>query len=214
MCSCMAKLMRLGWWKVTAVIFLVTILNKSFAYILPDTEFEEYTVSWFAAKIPYASIRLSLTLLLAYFCIGFENITGKFKWYFLIFIPIQYFLIRPGIVDYERLEPSSAILAAMAMAIGVTQEELFSRGILYTHIKQKTNAFGAILLSSVIFGLLHYSFAGGFSINIFLGSVLLPFILGLIFCTVYHFSKSLPLVIILHFIWNTTSLFWAAGMPQ
>ena len=68
--------------------------------------------------------------------------------YFLIFIPIQYWLIRPGVVDYAELELSSAVLAAAATALGVTQEELFSRGIVYTHIKRKTNGFGAVVLSS------------------------------------------------------------------
>ena len=80
-------------------------------------------------------------------------------------------------VDYAELELSSAVLAAAAMALGVTQEELFSRGIVYTHIKRKTNGFGAVVLSSFIFGLLHHSFAeaGGFSIDELAGNVILPF---------------------------------------
>ena len=204
-----------GWWKVTFVIVLSAVVNKSLVHVLPDIEFEKYSASWFAAKIPYACIRLLITWLTAYFFIGFRNIRGcrRFRWYFLIFIPIQYWLIRPGLVDYSELELSSAALAAAAMALGVTQEELFSRGIVYTHIKRKTNGFWAAALSSVIFGLLHHSFAGagGFSIDELAGNVILPFILGLIFCTVYHFSGSLAAAVILHFIWNITSLFWSAG---
>ena len=195
-------------------ILLVIIVNKSMVYILPEIKYEKYTMSWFAAKIPYAAIRLSFTFLLAYFFIGFKNIVGrkKFSWYFLGLIPIMYYLIRPGLVDYQQLELSSTILAVVAMLIGVTQEELFSRGILYNYIMQKTNDFVAILLSSLIFGLLHHSWAGAdrFSMDALVGNAFPPFILGLIFCTVYHFSKSLPLAIILHLIWNITNMFWSS----
>lgn len=212
----MKKLTNLSWWKVALAILLVIIVNKSVAHILPEIEYEEYTMSWFAAKIPYAAIRLSFTLLLAYFFIGFKKIAGwkRFSWYFLGFIPIMYSLIRPGLIDYQQLELSSTILAVVAMFMGVTQEELFSRGILYNYIRQKTNSFVAILLSSLIFGLLHHSWAGvdRFSMDALVGNAFPPFILGLIFCTLYHFSKSLPLAIILHLIWNITSMFWGVAI--
>ena len=173
-------------------------------------------MSWFAAKVPYAAIRLGFTFLLAYFFIGFKNIADwkKFNWYFLGLIPIMYSLIRPGLIDCQQLELSSTTLAVVTMLIGVTQEELFSRGILYNYIRQKTNGFVAILLSSLIFGLLHHSWAGAdrFSMDALVGNAFPPFILGLIFCTVYHFSKSLPLAVLLHFILNIANMFWGVAL--
>lgn len=214
----MKKYSVLNWWKITLVIIIVIIINKSVSHILPDINEEKLTMSWFAAKIPYASIRLLFTFLLAYIFIEFKNIKGwnKFKWWFIIFIPILYYLVRPEIIDYSEFKLSTTILASTAMLIGVIQEELFSRGILYTHIKKKTNGFLAILFSSLIFGLLHHSYTGvdAFSIETIISNAIGPFIIGLVLGTVYHFYKSLPLVIILHFIWNIVNMIWITGMQN
>lgn len=211
----MKKLTHLHWAVISVIIVIVMVINKSAKHILPVIKEEKYSILWFAEKIPYVSFRLFFTVLLAYFFIDFKNIVGwkKVKWYFLIFIPILYYLIRPEIIDYSKLEISSVVLAITAMLIGVMQEELFSRGILYTHIKRKSNGFVAILLSSFFFGLLHHSFTGvdAFSVDTMLGNAIAPFIIGLVLATIYHFSKSLPLVVILHFIWNTVAMIWMAG---
>lgn len=207
----MKKQTHLNWWIISVIIAIVIVINKSVKYLLPIIDEEKYSMLWFAEKVPYASIRLFFTVLLAYFFIDFKNIVGwkKVKWYFLLFIPIFYYVVRPEIIDYSQFQLSSVALAVTAMLIGVVQEELFSRGILYTHIKRKTNGFVAILLSSIIFGLLHHSFFGAnaFSIDAILGNAITPFIIGLVLATIYHFSKSLPLVIIIHFIWNITAMF-------
>lgn len=39
-----------------------------------------------------------------------------------------------------------------------------------------------------------------------------PFFLGLVFATVYFFSKSLPLVIMLHYSWNIVQILWFVGL--
>lgn len=214
----MKKLHKLNWWIVLIIIFIGAVLNKLVTHLLPETSYEEYTMHWFAAKIPYATLRFIITFSIAYFFIGLKNIIGwkKIRWHFLLWIPIFYYLIRPGLVDYSKFELSSTILASIAMVIGVTQEELFSRGIVYNHIKKVSNGFVAILISSIIFGLLHHSFTGpeAFHIDKIIDNALAPSILGLVFGTIYHFSKSLPLVILLHLIWNITNLFWLVGVSQ
>lgn len=198
------------WWIAWIAIIITIVLNKYTKVWLPPIDSEKYSIAWFAAKIPYTALRLFFTFLLAYFVIGFKNIKGwcRFRWYFLIFIPLFYYLVRPSITNYAALEWQTTAQALLAMLIGVTQEELFSRGIVYTHIKEKTNALAAILLSSVVFGVLHHSFSGvgAFSIDAIMSDAFFPFIIGLFLATFYHFSKSLPLVIIMHFIWNTVSM--------
>lgn len=211
----MNKLNKLHWNTISLIILITIVINKFLGIFFSATG-QVYTTTWFASQLPRVSLRLLFTFLLIYYFINFKNILGwnKPKKYFLVLIPILYYLIRPGLIDYSKFELPSTSLALLIILIGVTQEELFSRGILYAHFKKKTNTFMTILLSSIIFGLLHHSFteADSFSFDTLIANTILPFFIGLILTTVYHFSKNLLFVILLHFIWNTVNLFWINGI--
>ena len=204
------------WLLVALVIFLVAILNRNVDLLLPTISAEQYTVEWFAAKVPYAGIRLILTLLLAVACLGLANMPGvkKFRWYFLVLVPLVFYLVRPGVVDYTDIALPALALALLALALGAAQEELFSRGIIQNYLQPRVGRFLAVLLSSIVFGLLHHSFKGeeAFMLEAIIANAMGPFFLGLIFATVYLFSKSLPLVIMLHYSWNIVQMLWFVGL--
>ncbi|WP_128104112.1 CPBP family intramembrane glutamic endopeptidase [Paenibacillus sp. DCT19] len=74
-------------------------------------------------------------------------------------------------------------------------EELLFRGLLFTTISNKYGTWWALIISSVVFGMLH----GG----VFIATS----IFGLIFGYIFYKTKSLLPGIILHIIWNSLSVF-------
>ncbi|MCM3173718.1 type II CAAX endopeptidase family protein [Paenibacillus sp. MER 99-2] len=74
-------------------------------------------------------------------------------------------------------------------------EELLFRGLLFTTISNKYGAWWALIISSVVFGMLH----GG----VFIATS----IFGLVFAYIFYKTKSLIPGILLHMIWNSLSVF-------
>ena len=81
------------------------------------------------------------------------------------------------------------------MVIAPISEEIAFRGIVYTRVENTTNAVTAIIISSILFGLMHLM-AGG--IVLVIGAVLMALVFGYIF---YKF-KSLWICIIAHAVAN------------
>lgn len=79
--------------------------------------------------------------------------------------------------------------------IGPIIEELMFRGIVYNEAKNKYNNKKAIIITTIIFAILHVNFM----------QIIYAFIMGLIFIKVYEESKNIKAPIILHMASNITT---------
>jgi membrane protease YdiL (CAAX protease family) len=75
-------------------------------------------------------------------------------------------------------------------------EEVFFRGFLFNAFRAKFGAPVGMVLSSLLFGLVHFDFA------MFWGL----FVIGMMLCFVYYHTQSLAAPMLLHGLWNTTTL--------
>lgn len=97
------------------------------------------------------------------------------------------------------INPIIYILPSLTMAFtsAITEEVLF-RGVLYRITEEKLGSYIALLISGLIFGLMHYS-----NPNSSLGTALgLAIQAGLLLGAAYIYTKKLWLPIALHFAWN------------
>jgi membrane protease YdiL (CAAX protease family) len=93
------------------------------------------------------------------------------------------------------LQSHKILLVLTCLTAGVTEELIF-RGYLLPRLEImfKSPAW-AIIISSLLFGLLHYRY--GTIMN-----MVVPFILGLVFAYYYREYKNIQVVIITHFLWD------------
>lgn len=93
--------------------------------------------------------------------------------------------------DKLSLEWLSIIVIFVGMAvISPFKEEFLFRGILHGFISEKWSFWLGLVISSVVFGLLHP------------GYFLSASIMGVVFVVLYKLTRSLIVPIILHIIWN------------
>lgn len=100
---------------------------------------------------------------------------------------------------YNEIVPLSGYLmmAANLLIIAPIAEEIALRGIVFTRIEKTANAVTAIIVSSILFGLLHFM-AGG--IVLVIGAMLMGSVFGYIFykfqslwvCIIAHAVANLP----------------------
>jgi membrane protease YdiL (CAAX protease family) len=76
-------------------------------------------------------------------------------------------------------------------------EEVFFRGVIYKSLRERLGVATGVILSSLIFGLVHIDIA----------IAVTAFILGIIIALVYEYSKSLLTAILIHVINNSVKLF-------
>lgn len=93
------------------------------------------------------------------------------------------------------------ILPALTMAFSsaITEEVLF-RGILFRLVEEKLGSYLALLISGLIFGLMHYSNPNS-SLDAALGLAIQA---GLLLGAAYIYSRNLWFPIAVHFAWNFT----------
>jgi len=98
---------------------------------------------------------------------------------------------------------------------GVLTEELLCRGVLLYILIKKIGAKWAILLSSVVFGLLHWRNNGVFG-NIIQMSVIFAFTFGMGLLLAYSYAKTYSILIptAIHFGWNLTQNFIFPDGPE
>ena len=85
------------------------------------------------------------------------------------------------------------ILAGVLVPIA---EEVFFRGVIYRWLREKWGIFIGVIISSMIFGIIHFDIAIGVT----------AFVLGIILALVYEYSKSLWTAIIIHAINNSVKI--------
>lgn len=106
-------------------------------------------------------------------------------------------MISKSVVFYNKTVPlfGTVMMVVNLLIIAPIAEEIALRGIVYTRVEKTTNAVTAIIVSSVLFGLMHFM-AGG--IVLVIGATLMALVFGYIF---YQF-KSLWVCIIAHAVAN------------
>jgi len=106
-------------------------------------------------------------------------------------------MISKSVGFYNELVPllGTIMMVVNLLVIAPIAEEIALRGIVYTRVEKTTNAVTAIIISSILFGLMHLM-AGG--IVLVIGAVLMALVFGYIF---YKF-KSLWICIIAHAVAN------------
>jgi len=98
------------------------------------------------------------------------------------------------------LRQNKFLLVFTALTAGVTEEIIF-RGYLQPRFEiLLKNSYLAILICSILFGLLHYGY--GTAINI-----IVPFFIGLVFAYYYSKYRNIKVLIICHFLWDLLTLF-------
>ncbi|MDN3654173.1 type II CAAX endopeptidase family protein [Ferruginibacter paludis] len=86
-----------------------------------------------------------------------------------------------------------------ALTAGIVEEVIF-RGYIQPRLESiLTNLSASIIISSLLFGLLHYKY--GTVIN-----VIGPFFIGLIFALYYSKYRNIKMIIICHFVWDMIAI--------
>ena len=106
-------------------------------------------------------------------------------------------MISKSVGFYNEMVPllGTIMMVLNLLVIAPISEEIALRGIVYTRVEKTTNAVIAIIVSSILFGLMHLM-AGG--IVLVIGAALMALVFGYIF----HKFKSLWVCIIAHAVAN------------
>src|SRR5450432_433530 len=103
-----------------------------------------------------------------------------------------------GLADIFR--QSEFLLVFTALTAGITEEIIF-RGYLQPRLQiMFRTPFLGILISSVLFGLLHYGY--GTAIN-----MITTFFIGFVFAFYYWQFRNIKVLIIFHFLWDLLALY-------
>ena len=108
-------------------------------------------------------------------------------------------MISKSVIFYNEIVPlfGAIMMVVNLLVIAPIAEEIALRGIVYTRVEKTTNAVTAIIISSILFGLMHIM-AGG--IVLVIGAVLMALVFGYIFykfnslwvCIIAHAVANLP----------------------
>ena len=108
-------------------------------------------------------------------------------------------MISKSVDFYSRIFPMLGIvlMAANLLIIAPAAEEIALRGIIYTRVEKTTNPVIAIIVSSALFGAMHFV-AGG--VVLVIGAMLMALVFGYLFykfeslwvCMIAHAAANLP----------------------
>jgi membrane protease YdiL (CAAX protease family) len=97
------------------------------------------------------------------------------------------------------LKKNNLLLLFTVFTAGIT-EELINRGYIHSRLEALTNNKNvAITASSLLFGILHYTYGNFYQI---IG----PFVIGLVFAFYYSKYRNIKILIICHILWNLMAL--------
>lgn len=92
--------------------------------------------------------------------------------------------------------PTAALLLLLTGIAVPIAEELIFRGFLYNFLKERWGVWPGVVISSLIFGIIHADFAVGFT----------AFMLGILLAVLYEYSHSLWTSILVHAINNSAKI--------
>lgn len=124
-------------------------------------------------------------------------------------------MISKSVAFYSEIFPMLGIvlMAVNLLIIAPIAEEIAFRGIIYTRVESTTNAITAIIVSSVLFGIMHFE-AGG--VILVIGAILMALVFGYIFykfeslwvCMIAHAAANLPDYILYNKPELSDGMFW------
>ncbi len=169
---------RLFIWLCLAIVFLYTYYIEKQPFLLYNEQ--EYSASYYIKSI----VKTMLILMLAVFVVSFLLKT------------IGYGVESEKMNQVMKLFKNNIpLIVFTCLTAGITEELLF-RGYLIPRLEiLLKNKYLAILISSILFGLMHYSYGT-------LIQVIGPFTIGLILALHYHLYRNIKIVIICHFLWD------------
>lgn len=124
---------------------------------------------------------------------------------FLTMIDVSRFL--PDYVSDPLVEMMTANMLLTFLGIGIIvpiYEEILVRGLIFKEMEGLITLWPALLLQGLIFGLMHgnaLQFSYAFPMGVFLGYIYIKY-------------RSIWAPILIHLVWNTTSLLMGALMPE
>ncbi len=140
-------------------------------------------------------------------------------WFYVVAFIVVYFILALGsglllafskLISKNQISQNYApmrqlflrypIMVFLAAATAGVTEEYFFRGYLQSRLTLLFHKNIGIIVSALLFGLMHYSYGT-------LIQVLFPFYLGLIFSLFYDRYKNIRFLIVFHFIWDAIALY-------
>lgn len=135
---------------------------------------------------------------------------NKIQWkkvIILLLVMILYLLIG-SYLQYGNLKIRETFrmisIINSVLFVGITEEMVF-RGWILNSLLSRMNTWGALILSSILFVIIHFPtwiYTGSFITNLTSGDFMLAFVLGLIFGMSFIKSENIFVPIILHMVWN------------
>ncbi|SDW88023.1 CPBP family intramembrane glutamic endopeptidase [Flavobacterium degerlachei] len=169
---------RLIIWFCLLLVYMYSVYIEKQNFLLWKEK--KYSISFYIKSI----FKVMGTLLLAMFVVGLLfKLTGS---------NIESKKMEEVLKYFNNNLP---LILFTSITAGVT-EEFFFRGYLIPRLEiLLKNTHWAILISSIIFGLIHYSYGT-------LIQIIAPFIIGLVLALHYQKYRSITIIIICHFLWD------------
>ena len=170
----------------TVVVFgaLYAVLIRARGFTWADLGWKPVPWSWLAAGAA-ASVGIYVALISVQLLIG--KVTGEVNW-----LPAPLPLFTPSVFGFA----ASLVFGAVTVPVA---EELLFRGVLYRWLRDRWGTSAGILLSALVFALLHPPAAGA-TVQIF--------IIGMALAWFYERSGSLWPSVVLHGVNNAVGLVW------
>jgi membrane protease YdiL (CAAX protease family) len=169
---------RLAIWVCLFLLYLYSLKIERQPFLL-WTE-EKYSLTFFLKSVAKLMFSLFLTMLVVYFIfkIADSNIDSK------------------KMNEVMKLFKNNIFLILFTSITAGVTEELIFRGYLLPRLEiLLKNTPAAILLSSILFGLIHYSYGT-------LMQIIGPVFIGLLFAVHYQKYKNIKILIMCHFLWD------------
>ena len=200
------------------VLMFLNIPTDIFYTVLSIMEVNTYNDFWYIVSTVLSCIYQFGTLLIITVFINkrfntFNEVTNKFKirkidYLFASLLVVSYIFITYGWFDYilfsiptgDMFESAMEYFESLPIVILLIEtciiapifEEVLYRGILLKGLINKYNSKRAIVYSALIFGIAHLNIPQGIN----------AFLLGLILGTVFYYTRSIYLCMIMHFVNN------------
>ncbi|MBU3106040.1 CPBP family intramembrane glutamic endopeptidase [Clostridium gasigenes] len=212
---------EIGFWKAIGIIIIFQIVAEVLGIIPSGIEIDIYgegitTWTWFGTIVNDIIIQFIIVTIIikkmhikdnsnSYHSINM-GVTKK-DYIYCVGLIVSFIMIRYGLLDevLNRLpyliseemikmmesmfnDSSYAVLFVQTVIIAPVFEETIYRGIILNGMLKKYSPKKAIIVSSLIFGLIHLNLPQGLN----------AFVLGLIIATVYYYTRSLYICMIMH----------------
>lgn len=133
---------------------------------------------------------------------------------FVIIVVSLFFKLIGATIESQKIDEimkyfknNIPLILFTSITAGIT-EELFFRGYLIPRLEiVLKNTYLAIVLSSIIFGLIHYSYGT-------LIQIVGPFFIGLVLAFHYQKYRNIKIVILCHFLWDLLVLLNKTSLVQ